>query len=86
MTASRTCLAAFVLVLAAWLHAPPVQAQQAPSLQSPETFLGYALGEQFTSHHHVMDYVQHVAEQSPNVTVQQYGTTYEGRQIGRAHV
>ena len=81
MTASRTCLAAFVLVLAAWLHAPPVQAQQAPSLQSPETFLGYALGEQFTSHHHVMDYVQHVAEQSPNVTVQQYGTTYEGRPL-----
>ena len=62
----------------------PAAAQQAPAapgLQSPETFLGYALGERFTPHHRVVDYVQHVTEASPNVALQQYGSSYEGRPL-----
>jgi len=54
---------------------------QSGALQSPADFLGYELGSQFTPHHRVMDYVRHVAGQSPNVELQPYGTTYEGRPL-----
>jgi len=57
-------------------HAQPTQ-----TLQSPATFLGYELGEQFTPHHRVVDYVRHVAEHSPRVTQRQYGTSVEGRPL-----
>ena len=50
-------------------------------VQSPEKFLGYELGEQWTPHYKVMNYFQHVAEQSPLVTFQQYGSTNEGREL-----
>jgi len=71
------CLVAALLVL---VGSFPALAQPA-ELQSPDTFLGYDLGTQFTPHHRVTDYVRHVARTSPRVEVQQYGTTYEGRPL-----
>ena len=59
--------------------APSINAQN--GLQSPEEFLGYDLGDQWTPHYKVMNYFRHVAEQSPLVTFQQYGTTNEGREL-----
>ncbi|MFB6229842.1 MAG: M14 metallopeptidase family protein [Salinibacter sp.] len=56
-------------------------AQPADGLQSPATFLGYELGEQFTPHHRVTDYVRHVATHSPRITARQYGTSVEGRPL-----
>ncbi|SMO59017.1 M14 family metallopeptidase [Gracilimonas mengyeensis] len=50
-------------------------------LQSPEEFLGYELGDQWTPHYKVLNYFQHVAEESPMVTLTQYGTTNEGREL-----
>lgn len=50
-------------------------------LQSPEEFLGYELGEQWTPHYKVLNYVQYVAEESPLVTLNQYGKTNEGREL-----
>jgi hypothetical protein len=61
--------------------ARPVGAQPADGLQDPASFLGYELGERFTPHHRVVDYVRHVAAQSPAVTVRQYGTSHEGRPL-----
>lgn len=49
-------------------------------LQSAEDFLGYALGEQFTPHHRLVEYVKHVSENSPNAQHYTYGYTYEGRE------
>lgn len=69
-------LALGVLLLPLWVGAQP-----ADDLQSPATFLGYELGEQFTPHHRVTDYVRHVAAHSPRVTVRQYGTTVEDRPL-----
>ena len=69
------------VVLLLVLGVPQSRAQPAASLQSPATFLGYELGERFTPHHRVVDYVRHVAAQSPNVSVEQYGTTHEGRPL-----
>jgi len=51
------------------------------ALQSPSDYLSYELGTQFTLHHNVLDYVDHVAEQSNRVAINHYGTTYEGRDL-----
>lgn len=54
------------------------------SLQSPKAFLGYELGDRFTRHHKVVEYFEHVAETMPNVTLEQYGETYEHRPLVKA--
>lgn len=48
---------------------------------SPEQFLGYPLGSRFSWHHQVVDYFAAVAEASPQVRLQAYGETYEGRPL-----
>ncbi|MEM1057104.1 MAG: M14 family zinc carboxypeptidase [Bacteroidota bacterium] len=48
---------------------------------SPGAFLGYELGERFTPHHRVVDYVTAVAEASDRVTLVPYGTTPQGRPL-----
>ena len=50
-------------------------------IRSPEAFLGYPLGEEFTFHHRMIDYYEYVAEQSPKMQLIPYGTTYEGRPL-----
>jgi len=55
-------------------------------LVSPAEFLGYDLGDRFTPHHRVVDYFTHVAAHSPNVRLEHYGTTYEGRPLLAAFV
>ncbi|RDV16243.1 zinc carboxypeptidase [Pontibacter diazotrophicus] len=56
-------------------------------LQSPEQFLGYQLGKQFTTQNRILDYVNYLAAQAPNrMKVQQYGQTYEGRPLMLAYV
>ena len=76
----------FFALLCAGLVATGSPAQAQDALQSPAEFLGYELGTQFTPHHRVVDYVQHVTDRSPNVQLQQYGTTYEGRPLLTAFV
>ena len=51
------------------------------SLQSPAAFLGYELGDRFTRHAEVMDYVEHVATHSDRVEMQVYGKTNESRNL-----
>ena len=47
--------------LACFLLIPLVHSAEA-QLRSPADFLGYELGERFTPHHRVTDYVRHVAD------------------------
>jgi len=56
-----------------------LNAQQ--QLKSPSEFLGYELGSHFTPQYRIFDYYRYIADQSPRVSVQQYGTTYEGRPL-----
>ncbi|MFB6271797.1 MAG: M14 family metallopeptidase [Salinibacter sp.] len=70
-----------LFLLGLLLLSPSARAQPTDALQSPEAFLGYELGEQFTPHHRVVDYVRHVAARSPRVTQRQYGTSVEGRPL-----
>ncbi|MDT0686734.1 M14 family metallopeptidase [Autumnicola psychrophila] len=49
--------------------------------QSPAEFLGYELGEEFSRHNDVVNYFEHVAENSPLVQYHTYGKTYERRAL-----
>ncbi|WP_026135925.1 M14 family metallopeptidase [Nafulsella turpanensis] len=62
-----------------------MQAQE-NKLQSPEEFLGYPIGDKFTYHHRVLGYFQYIAENSENVKLEEYGTSYEGRPLMVAYV
>ncbi|WP_324721882.1 M14 family metallopeptidase [Salinimicrobium sp. HB62] len=55
--------------------------QVAFAQQSPEEFLGYQLGTNFTRHHKVVEYFEHVAEKSGLVQFKRYGETPEGRPL-----
>lgn len=53
----------------------------AQKIQSPEEFLGYKLGDQFTYHYKIADYFKYISQASKNVKLVQYGTTNEGRPL-----
>ncbi|MDP5121561.1 MAG: M14 family metallopeptidase, partial [Spirosomaceae bacterium] len=54
----------------------------AQNIQSPETFLGYKIGDKFSFHSRITDYVKYVAEKNPNQTkLINYGQTNEGRPL-----
>ncbi|MFD2245769.1 M14 family metallopeptidase [Pontibacter ruber] len=75
---------AFCLVL---LSMQVAMAQQQQAIQTPAQFLGYQLGEQFTTHDRIVAYVNYLATQAPNrIKVQEYGRTYEGRPLLMAFV
>lgn len=58
----------------------------AQSILSPNDFLKHNIGEQFTPHHRLVDYYEHVAQNSPHVMLKSYGETYEGRPLILAFV
>ncbi len=68
----------FIFVLSLLPASPSIGQSR---LQSPEAFLGYKLGDRFTPHHRVVDYLMHVADFSPNIGLHQYGVTNEGRPL-----
>lgn len=55
-------------------------------LQSPSEFLPHELGEQFTPHYMLVDYVQHVAENSDMVELMEYGRTNQARPLMMAYI
>ncbi len=50
-------------------------------IKSPSDFLGYQIGTQFSRHADVVNYFEHVAENSNMVTYQTYGKTNERRPL-----
>ncbi|WP_372920048.1 M14 metallopeptidase family protein, partial [Salegentibacter sp.] len=60
--------------------------QSYAQLQSPTDFLGYELGTQFSRHADVVNYFEHIAENSPLVEYHTYGKTYERRPLTYAVV
>lgn len=52
------------------------------TIKSPDEFLGYELGTQFTFHSRAVDYFRYVAEKSPLADYREYGITNEGRTLG----
>jgi len=49
------------------------------SIPSPEEFLGYALGDEYTLHADVIRYFKELDERSDRISLHKYGETYEGR-------
>lgn len=58
-----------------------LQISTAQEIKSPSEFLGYELGTQFSRHADVVDYFNHVAENSSMVKYQTYGKTNERRPL-----
>ena len=59
----------------------------AQNIKSPSEFLGYELGTQFTRHHKVVDYYEHLAmNASDRVQIQEYGQTNERRPLLLAYI
>ncbi len=50
-------------------------------VESPKSFLGYELGDKFSRHYQVVDYYEHLSENSENVKLIEYGKTYEDRPL-----
>jgi len=58
-----------------------ISGSHAQELKSPDEFLGYELGTRFTHHYKVVDYFEYVSSSLNNVTLKQYGETYEHRPL-----
>jgi hypothetical protein len=52
-----------------------------PAIPSPQDFLGYELGDQFTLYANSVAYFRALAAASDRITINQYGETYEGRPL-----
>src|SRR4051812_25267601 len=72
MMLRRFAVILFVLVFAICATA------QTPA---PDEFLGYKLGEHFTSWDRILDYFNELTKKSNLITVQTFGQTYEGRPL-----
>ena len=70
-------LAAIGLLL--FLLSSAAIAQEA--IPTPESFLGYPLGDRFTPHHRILEYLAELARRSPLISVQTFGQSYEGRPL-----
>lgn len=69
------------LLLLVCLLASIITHSQGQSILSPQQFLGYPLGTQYTPYYRVEAYFRHIAANAPNVQLQQYGITYENRPL-----
>ncbi len=70
------CRFSIVLVVAL-LAAAPAAAQ----VPTPDEFLGYPLGERFTTYDRILAYFDELTRRSALITVEKFGETYEGRPL-----
>lgn len=54
------------------------------TLKSPNQFFGYKMGTEFTRHHKVIDYFEHLAKNSKYLNFSYYGKTNENRLLSYA--
>ncbi len=50
-------------------------------VSQPDDFFGYPLGERFTHHERIVQYLDELFDTSERVSIRQYGQTYEGRPL-----
>ncbi|MBR9989513.1 MAG: hypothetical protein KFH98_07145 [Gemmatimonadetes bacterium] len=78
-----------VLAAAALLASSPAQAQHAlvpggtydPAVPTPESILGYEVGQRFTPHHLLMRYLDQLAATSGRVRLDTVAHSFEGREV-----
>jgi hypothetical protein len=88
LVATTLGLAATTPALAQHALAPDLPAATYdPAVPTPQSVLGYALGERFTPHHLLVRYVERVALAAPGrVRLDTVGRSFEGREILRVVV
>jgi len=59
-----------------------ISTAQSQTIKSPDEFLGYELGTQFTYYHRAVEYFKYIADVSPLAVYRDYGMTNEGRPLG----
>ena len=52
-----------------------------PAVPTPQSVLGYELGERFTPHHMLMRYLERLAATSPRIHLDTVAHTFEGREV-----
>lgn len=52
-----------------------------PDIPTPESFLGYQIGDWHISHDQQLMYMRHLAELSPRMSLRQHARSYEGRPL-----
>lgn len=52
-----------------------------PDIPTPESFLGYQIGEWHISHDQQLMYMRYIADLSPRMVLRQHAQTYEGRPL-----
>lgn len=88
----RTLLCAVLTAFVMSSTASPVHASQNPfdyfgglrydpNIPSPESILGYEIGEHFTRHSEMVTYLQHLADVSDRVEFRQYGQSFQRRSL-----
>lgn len=70
------------MLLAFLVSALLIPGLRSQNIKSPDEFLGYTLGTQFTFHHKAVEYFKYIADLSPLAEYRDYGLTYEGRPLG----
>ena len=53
-------------------------------IQTPDEFLGYPIGTQYSRHHQMVSYFEHLADNSEWISFHQYGQTNERRSLNYA--
>ena len=71
LMARRFVVSAIALFIAVFAAAQP----------TPQEYLGYPIGERFTSYDRILDYFHELARQSKLITIEQIGETYEHRPL-----
>ena len=51
------------------------------NIDSPETYLGYELGSEYTLYANVVSYLKYLSSNSDKIIMNSYGKTYEGRSL-----
>jgi hypothetical protein len=59
---------------------------QSQAIKSPDEFLGYELGTQFTYYYKAVEYFKYISDISPLAEYKEYGTTNEGRVLGACFI
>jgi len=69
-------------LLAALASIMIVSSLYSQTIKSPDEFLGYALGTQFTYQYKAVEYFKYISDISPLAVYREYGVTNEGRTLG----
>jgi len=64
-----------------WLLLQMVSFQLLAQIQSPSEFIGYPISERYPYHFQAVNYIKYVNKTSPQVKIEKYGETFEGRPL-----